>query len=106
MAKPIEALARGLEVLQQFLDPNLLTSDLKTLAQLHEATGIPKSSLLGILETLRVAQVAEEVEDEGATGWRVTGDFLLKVTNRIQKQIHFYDMRRIHERIRSRHAQG
>lgn len=45
--KSIHALARGLQVLQL-----LQTVGAKTLAELHQSTGIPKASLLRILKTL------------------------------------------------------
>ncbi len=57
--KTIDALARGLEVLRSLEERRG-----QSLAELHRATGIPKPSLLRILDTL----------EQGGFAWRAIGD--------------------------------
>lgn len=61
--KTIDALARGLVVLRSLEERRG-----QSLAELHRATGVPKASLLRILDTLEQGGFAWRAIGDGATG--------------------------------------
>ena len=77
MTKTINSLERGLAVLR-----SLEEDTGKSLAELHQATGIPKASLLRILGTLEKSQFA----------WQAIGD------GRYRRSISLATRRRLDER--------
>lgn len=71
MPKPIEALARGLRVLDTLQEDACP----QALSRLHADTGIPKASLLSILHTLQLEGLVEDHNGK----WAIASEWLLKI---------------------------
>lgn len=84
MAQTIEALHRGLWLLNQLLAVDYMVN---SLSALHKRTGIPKASLLAMLQTFEAAGIVENRDNS----WQISMVWLLKVqthnVRRLQLQL-------------------
>lgn len=89
MAKPIESLQRGLEVLSALTEG----PSWHPLQALHTHTQIPKPTLLAILETLR----EEGVATKGAQGWALTNTWLMGINAYTLHRLHLTKQANTHK---------